>query len=177
MGGLIATIFGEVIPKWEAGKYVNQRKLVRPERFELEPVCGRERSGSPQAKSRAERGISVDKDMGESGAPGEIRTPDLQLRSVNQEDFNTVTRLAFLQLSESPFGGILWILLPSCAHLTYSANTQQVSLGCSLANKCRFPGGPAFGLLVWINNLTSGVRSGFRIIPVYLGRVCAMAVQ
>ena len=27
-------------------------------RIELEPVCGRERSGSPQAKSRAQRGIS-----------------------------------------------------------------------------------------------------------------------
>ena len=32
-------------------------KVVRPERIELEPSCGRERSGSPQAKSRAERGI------------------------------------------------------------------------------------------------------------------------
>ncbi len=32
--------------------------MVRPERIELEPFCGRERSGSPQAKSRAERGIS-----------------------------------------------------------------------------------------------------------------------
>src|SRR5215469_16486889 len=47
--------------------------MARPERFELEPFCGRERSrgprharfsrggvgsGSPQAKSRAERGIS-----------------------------------------------------------------------------------------------------------------------
>jgi hypothetical protein len=40
----------------EAGATKN--KLARPERFELEPICGRERSGSPQAKSRAERGIS-----------------------------------------------------------------------------------------------------------------------
>src|ERR1700674_196358 len=35
MGGLIVTIFGEIVPKWEAGKYIDQRKLVRPERFEL----------------------------------------------------------------------------------------------------------------------------------------------
>jgi hypothetical protein len=35
MGGLIVTIFGEIVPKWEAGKYVDQEKLVRPERFEL----------------------------------------------------------------------------------------------------------------------------------------------
>ncbi len=27
--------------------------------FELEPSCGRERSGTPQAKSRAQRGTSV----------------------------------------------------------------------------------------------------------------------
>jgi hypothetical protein len=40
-----------------------------------------------------------------------------------------VTRLAFLQLSESPFGGILSLLLPSCSHATYSANTQQVIAG------------------------------------------------
>src|ERR1039458_10577869 len=55
--------------------------LVRPERFELEPFCGRERSGSPQAKSRAERGIcGIMRCRGKTGAPGEIRTPDLQLR-------------------------------------------------------------------------------------------------
>ncbi len=36
----------------------NRKELARPERFELEPICGRERSGSPQAKSRVERGIS-----------------------------------------------------------------------------------------------------------------------
>jgi hypothetical protein len=35
MGGLIVTIFGEIVPKWEGSKYVDQRKLVRPERFEL----------------------------------------------------------------------------------------------------------------------------------------------
>src|ERR1700689_5260316 len=29
-------------------------------RFELEPVCGRERSGSAQAKSRAKRGICLE---------------------------------------------------------------------------------------------------------------------
>jgi hypothetical protein len=33
--------------------------LARWAEFELEPECGRERSGSPQAKSRAERGISL----------------------------------------------------------------------------------------------------------------------
>src|ERR1035441_6752456 len=55
--------------------------MVRPERFELEPFCGRERSGSPQAKSRAERGIcGIMRCRGKTGAPGEIRTPDLQLR-------------------------------------------------------------------------------------------------
>jgi hypothetical protein len=30
---------------------VQERILVRPERFELEALCGRERSGSPQPKS------------------------------------------------------------------------------------------------------------------------------
>src|SRR5208282_5779040 len=56
-------------------------RVVRPERFELEPSCGRERSGSPQAKSRAKRGIwGVAGLQRETGAPGEIRTPDLQLR-------------------------------------------------------------------------------------------------
>ena len=35
MGRLIVTIFGEIVPKCEAGKYADQRKLVRPERFEL----------------------------------------------------------------------------------------------------------------------------------------------
>ena len=35
MGGLIVTISGEIVPKWEAGKYADQGKLVRPERFEL----------------------------------------------------------------------------------------------------------------------------------------------
>jgi hypothetical protein len=55
--------------------------MARPERFELEPFCGRERSGSPQAKSRAERGIwGITRCRGKDGAPGEIRTPDLQLR-------------------------------------------------------------------------------------------------
>src|SRR5205807_9949659 len=39
-----------------------------------------------------------------SGAPGEIRTPDLLLRSVNQESSNPVARLAFLQISRTPFG-------------------------------------------------------------------------
>jgi hypothetical protein len=35
MGGLIVTISGEIVPKSEADKYVDQGKLVRPERFEL----------------------------------------------------------------------------------------------------------------------------------------------
>jgi hypothetical protein len=35
MDGTGVTIFGEIVPKWEAGKYLDQRKLVRPERFEL----------------------------------------------------------------------------------------------------------------------------------------------
>jgi hypothetical protein len=35
MGQTGVTIFGETVPKWEAGKYVDERKLVRPERFEL----------------------------------------------------------------------------------------------------------------------------------------------
>ena len=35
MGGLIVTISGEIVPKWEGGKYADQGKLVRPERFEL----------------------------------------------------------------------------------------------------------------------------------------------
>src|ERR1700681_269158 len=35
MGETGVTIFGEIVPKWEAGKYVDERKLVRPERFEL----------------------------------------------------------------------------------------------------------------------------------------------
>ena len=43
---------------------LNAVSLARPERFELEPVCGREAErsdgGSPQAKSRAERGIAED---------------------------------------------------------------------------------------------------------------------
>ena len=38
-----------------------------------------------------------------------------------------MTRLAFLQLSESPFGRVLSVLLPSCSQLTYSANTQWVT--------------------------------------------------
>ena len=48
-----------------------------------------------------------------------------------------MARLAFLQLSESAFGGILSLLLPSCSQLTYSANTQQVSLRCSLSDERR----------------------------------------
>ncbi len=31
----------------------SEKHLARPERFELEAVCGGERSGSPQPKSRA----------------------------------------------------------------------------------------------------------------------------
>src|SRR6266404_994760 len=46
--------------------------MVRPERIELEPSCGRERSGSPQAECRVEKG---------NGAPGENRTPNLMVRS------------------------------------------------------------------------------------------------
>ena len=57
-------------------------RMVRPERIELEPFCGRERSGSPQAKSRAERGIWGNTEVfGETGAPGENRTPNLLVRS------------------------------------------------------------------------------------------------
>jgi hypothetical protein len=54
---------------------------VRPERIKLEPISGRERSGSPLAKSRAQRGIWKFNDIGESGAPGENRTPNLLVRS------------------------------------------------------------------------------------------------
>jgi hypothetical protein len=46
----------------------------------LSRTCRRERSGSLRAKSRAKRGISALRNWGKSGAPGEIRTPDLQLR-------------------------------------------------------------------------------------------------
>ena len=57
-------------------------RMVRPERIELEPFCGRERSGSPQAKSRAERGIwGRAKCRRKNGAPGENRTPNLLVRS------------------------------------------------------------------------------------------------
>jgi hypothetical protein len=59
-----------------------------------------------------------------------------------------VTRLAFLQLSESPFGEFLSVLLPSCAHLTYSANTQQVIPGCCERG---FPKDSAFDLPIWIS--------------------------
>ena len=45
--------------------------MVRPERFELEAFCGRE----PAAEI-----LSLSKDRGTYGAPGEIRTPDLLLR-------------------------------------------------------------------------------------------------
>src|SRR5260370_20696130 len=56
--------------------------MVRRERIELEPFCGRERSGSPQAKSRAERGIwGIVRCERETGAPGENRTPNLMVRS------------------------------------------------------------------------------------------------
>jgi hypothetical protein len=94
-----------------------------------------------------------------TGAPGETRTPDQQLRSVNQDDFNTVTRLAFLQLSESPFG-VLSVSLPSCSHLTYSANTQQVIQGCG--ERGGFLQSPASSLPGWIDFLRSDVSSGFR---------------
>ena len=54
-----------------------------------------------------------------------------------------MTRLAFLQLSESAFGGILSVLLPSCSYVTYSANTQQVTLenrkGLFPKNDCLWP--------------------------------------
>src|SRR5271157_23536 len=59
-----------------------KEKLVRPERIELQPSCGRERSGSPQAKSRGERGIlGIAKCERRTGAPGENRTPNLLVRS------------------------------------------------------------------------------------------------
>jgi len=96
-----------------------------------------------------------------TGAPGEIRTPDLQLRSVNRGDYNTVTRLAFLQLSESPFGGILSILLLSCAHLTYSANTQWVITG-SKADERRFPRIPRLQPACLDQHFMFGVSSSFR---------------
>jgi hypothetical protein len=35
--------------------------MVGPNGFELEPLCGREGSGSPRAKSRAQRGTSIGK--------------------------------------------------------------------------------------------------------------------
>ena len=40
------------------GHYRVTAKLGAGGMGEVEPLCGRERSGSPQAKSRAERGIS-----------------------------------------------------------------------------------------------------------------------
>src|SRR5260370_32828419 len=35
MGRTGVTIFDEIVPKWEASKYADQGKLVRPEKFEL----------------------------------------------------------------------------------------------------------------------------------------------
>jgi hypothetical protein len=58
-----------------------------------------------------------------NGAPGEIRTPDLQLRSVNQGDFNPMARLTFLQIRKPAFGGIPPVLLSSCSQATYILNT------------------------------------------------------
>jgi hypothetical protein len=45
--------------------------MVGAEGFELEPSCGRERSGSPQAKSRTRA-----RDLVLHGRGGGIRTPD-----------------------------------------------------------------------------------------------------
>jgi hypothetical protein len=50
-----------------------------------------------------------------------------------------VTRLAFLRLSDARFGGILPLLLPSCSHVTYIANTQWVTKSGRAADERRFP--------------------------------------
>jgi hypothetical protein len=52
--------------------------MARPERFELEPFCGGERSGRPQAKSRAQsRDLS-----GERESPAEIEAISRRLSPV-----------------------------------------------------------------------------------------------
>jgi hypothetical protein len=59
--------------------------MVRPERFELEAICGREaeRRRSPETAaeilSAAKDSFGAEVREG-NGAPGEIRTPDLLLR-------------------------------------------------------------------------------------------------
>src|SRR4030088_1686771 len=52
---------------WVTGKRLEARVGI-----ELEPVCGRERSGSPQAKSRAQRGISSESQLDKLEARGGI---------------------------------------------------------------------------------------------------------
>ena len=46
----------------------------------------------------SEREVTVNDLGGGTGAPGEIRTPDLQLRSVNKEAFNPWPALLFCAL-------------------------------------------------------------------------------
>ena len=58
------------------------------------------------------------------GAPGEIRTPDLLLRSVNQESSNTVAALLFCDLRVRLIGEICPVLLPRCSLVTYCVETQ-----------------------------------------------------
>ena len=49
-----------------------------------------------------------------------------------------MTHLAFLRLSDARFGEILPLLLPSCSHVTYIANTQWVMKRSRAADERRF---------------------------------------
>jgi hypothetical protein len=64
-----------------------------------------------------------------------------------------VTRLAFLQLSDARFGGILPVLLSSCSRVTYIANTLWVIKGSRADDERRRPKeSTATSLLVWTNH-------------------------
>jgi hypothetical protein len=80
---------------------------------------------SPKCRRREEMGRA--KAKRKSGAPGEIRTPDLLLRSVIQELHNPVTALLFCDLAIRLFGEIPLVLLPSCSLVIHCSKTQEVS--------------------------------------------------
>jgi hypothetical protein len=105
-----------------------------------EGVLARRQSGLPQPGEK------------KNGAPGEIRTPDLLLRSVIQELHNPVTALLFCDLAIRLFGEIPLVLRPSCSFVTYCSKTQWVMRkGTGGSTFLKFPHSYLFGL----NHVTS----------------------
>src|SRR5437879_9895236 len=110
-----------------------------------------------------------------SGAPGEIRTPDLLLRSVINEVFNPVPRLAFLRINDVTRLGICSVLLSSCSHVTHCSNTQTVRRAGTVEKMSSgLLKDPASYLPVWKQYLDVGSEQHLSAVMPLFGTVCAI---